>query len=91
VNAQELALSLARISALSGRAIPYTRATHQQRLLWRAAMVGESRADLPDWQLEADERAAISGEVLDERLFRFQEAHGFYLFKPISPAKRSIR
>jgi len=29
--------------------------------------------------------------VLDERLFRFQEAHGFYLFKPISPAKRSIR
>jgi hypothetical protein len=91
VNAQELALSLARIAALSGRAIPYTRASHEQRLLWRTEMLGKNRADLPDWQLEPDERAAISGEVLDERFFRFQEAHGFYLFKPIKPPKRGIR
>ena len=91
MNAQELALSLARIAALSGRAIPYTRASHAQRSLWRVAMVGAERADLPDWQLEPDERAAISGEVLDERFFRFQETHGFYLFQPIKPATRGIR
>jgi hypothetical protein len=29
--------------------------------------------------------------VLDERFFRFQEAHGFYLFKPLIPPKRQPR
>ena len=91
MNAQELALSLARLNELAGRAIPYTKATHAQRTLWRAAMLGEGRADLPEYQLEADERAALRGEVLDERFFRFKEAHGFYLFKPLIPPKRQPR
>ena len=91
MNAFELALSVARLNELAGRAIPYTKATHTQRALWRAAMIGEARADLPEYQLEADERAALSGEVLDERFFRFQEAQGFYLFKPMKPAKRNTR
>ena len=91
MNAQELALSLARFNELAGRAIPYTKATYAQRALWRAAMVREARADLPEYQLEAEERAALSGEVFDERFFRFQEVHGFYLFKPLTPSKRQPR
>ena len=46
MNAQELALSLARLNELAGQAIPYTRATYAQRALWRAAMAGEARAEL---------------------------------------------
>ncbi len=88
MNAQELALSLARLADLSGRAIPYSKATHAQRSRWRVEILGEDRADLPDWQLGAEERAAIRGEVLDECFFRFQEAHGFYLFRPRNPVKK---
>jgi hypothetical protein len=29
--------------------------------------------------------------VFDERFFRFQEVHGFYLFKPLLPPKRQPR
>jgi hypothetical protein len=84
-------LSLARLNELAGRAIPYAKATGAQRSLWRVAMLGEDRADLPEWQLEADERASLRGEVLDERFFRFQEEHGFSLFKPLISPKRQPR
>jgi hypothetical protein len=29
--------------------------------------------------------------VFDERFLRFQEVHGFYLFKPLTPSKRQPR
>ena len=61
--------------------IRYERATPEQRGTWRRWMIGD-RADLPEGMLRSDERAAVSGQIPDERWFAFRERFGYTLWRP---------
>lgn len=67
--------------------IRYERATPEQRGAWRRWMIGD-RADLPEGMLRADERAAVSGQVHDERYFTFRERFGYTLWRPAKRPRR---
>jgi hypothetical protein len=38
--------------------------------------------------LRADERAAVSGQIADERWFGFRERYGYTLWRPAKRARR---